>query len=78
MIDAPASRPVVARWLIVAGAALIALGVAAHYAPWLFTWFGRLPGDLRIESARGRVYIPFTSMIVISVLLTVLLHFLRR
>ncbi|MEX2481610.1 MAG: DUF2905 domain-containing protein [Gammaproteobacteria bacterium] len=66
------------RWLILAGVLLVALGVAVHYAPWLFTWFGRLPGDIRIDSARGRVFVPITSMIIVSVLLTVLLHFLRR
>jgi len=67
-----------ARWLIVGGAALIALGALLHYAPWLFHWFGRLPGDIRIESERSRVYVPVTSMIVVSVALTLLLHLFRR
>ncbi|HMV71080.1 MAG TPA: DUF2905 family protein, partial [Pseudomonadales bacterium] len=33
-----------ARWLIVAGMALLVLGIAMQYAPWLLGWFGRLPG----------------------------------
>jgi len=66
------------KWLIVIGAVLIAAGVLYHFAPWLFTWFGRLPGDIRIESEHSRVFIPITSMIVVSVVLSLILGFLRR
>jgi len=67
-----------ARWLIVAGAALLLLGIAWHCFPWLLSWFGRLPGDIRIESERSRVFIPITSMVILSVVLTVLINLLRR
>ncbi len=67
-----------ARWLIVAGAALLLLGIVWHYFPWLLNWFGRLPGDIRIESERSRVFIPITSMVILSVVLTVLINLLRR
>lgn len=64
---------------MVAGVVLVALGALIHVAPWLVTWFGHLPGDIRIETDRARVFIPVTSMIVLSVILTVLLNlFLRR
>ena len=66
------------RWLIFAGLALVALGAALHYAPWLLNWFGRLPGDIDIQSGRSRVFIPITSMIIVSVVITVLLNLLRR
>jgi len=66
------------RWLIVAGLVLVAIGAALHYAPWLLNWFGRLPGDIDIQSGRTRVVIPITSMIVVSVVITVLLNVLRR
>ncbi|MGE0483847.1 MAG: DUF2905 domain-containing protein [Gammaproteobacteria bacterium] len=66
------------KWLMAAGAALLALGLALHFAPWLFNWFGRLPGDIRIESARGRFYFPLTSMLVVSLVVNLLVHFLRR
>lgn len=67
-----------ARWLMIIGAALLLLGVALHYTPWLLNWFGRLPGDIRIESERSRVFIPITSMLVISLLLSLLVNLLRR
>ncbi|MBU0563318.1 MAG: DUF2905 domain-containing protein, partial [Gammaproteobacteria bacterium] len=58
--------------------ALLLLGIAWHYFPWLLSWFGRLPGDIRIESERSRVFIPITSMVILSVVLTVLINLLRR
>lgn len=60
--------------LMLLGFALVALGAALRYAPGLFSWFGTLPGDIRSEGASTRVFIPVTSMIVVSVVLTVLLN----
>jgi hypothetical protein len=37
------------------------------------SWFGRLPGDIRISSDNTRVYIPITSMLLVSVVLNVML-----
>ena len=67
-----------AKWFIVAGALLLLVGVALQYAPWLVNWFGRLPGDIRFEAGGTRVFIPFTSMIILSVVLTILVNVLRR
>lgn len=68
-----------ARWLIVAGGLLILLGLVLHFAPWLLAWFGRLPGDIRFETGRTKVFIPLTSMIIVSVLLTLVVNlFFRR
>lgn len=66
------------RWLIIAGFALVVLGSVLLFAPWLLNWFGRLPGDIRIESANGKIFIPITSMLIISVLLSLALSLLRR
>jgi len=67
-----------AKWLMITGALLLLLGVALHYAPGLLNWFGKLPGDIRIESERSRTFIPITSMIVLSVVLTILVNIFRR
>ncbi len=39
---------------------------------------GKLPGDIRIQGQSGTVFIPITSMIVISVVLSVGLNLLLR
>ncbi len=62
------------RWLIVLGALLILLGVVLYFLPRLFGWFGHLPGDIRIERDGVYVFIPLTSMLVVSVALTLLLN----
>ncbi len=55
------------------GAAIFLIGAILHFAPWLLNWFGRLPGDIRLENERGRIFIPLTSMIIISIVLSILI-----
>jgi hypothetical protein len=57
--------------LILAGVALLLIGLVVRFIPGAFAWFGNLPGDIRIEGENSRVFIPITSMIVVSVVLTV-------
>jgi hypothetical protein len=42
------------------------------------SWFGRLPGDIRISGENVHVYIPITSCLVLSLLLTIVLSLFRR
>lgn len=65
----------VPKWLIAIGCLLVVVGVLLHFFPNLFSWFGRLPGDIRMESGRSRIYFPITSMIIISVVLSLVLSF---
>lgn len=41
-------------------------------------WFGRLPGDVRVEGERSRVYFPIVSMLVLSVAITLIVSLIRR
>ena len=66
------------KLFILAGAGLLAIGLILHYAPWMLNWFGRLPGDIRIETENGKVFIPITSMLLVSIVLTLLVNFFRR
>ncbi|QSP94023.1 DUF2905 domain-containing protein [Marinobacter salinisoli] len=67
-----------ARWFIVAGILLILLGAILHFVPSALGWFGKLPGDVDIRSESGRVFVPITSMVVVSVLLTLLFNLFNR
>jgi len=60
--------------LIAIGVMLVIAGLLLWLAPAAFSWFGRLPGDIRIERDNVYVYIPITSMIVISLGLTLVLN----
>ncbi|WP_445359915.1 DUF2905 domain-containing protein [Microbulbifer sp. EKSA005] len=66
------------RWLIIAGIILVLVGVLLHFSPGLFSWFGRLPGDVRVESGRTRFYFPIVSMIIVSLVLSLLVNLFRR
>jgi hypothetical protein len=67
-----------ARWLMIMGALLLVTGALLHFAPWSLNWFGKLPGDIRIETEQGKIFIPITSMLIISVVLTVVLNIFKR
>ncbi|HET7468302.1 MAG TPA: DUF2905 domain-containing protein [Gemmatimonadales bacterium] len=65
------------------GPLLVGLGIALVLAGLLvwsgaLSWFGRLPGDVRIERESFHVYVPLVSMLVVSVALSLLLYLLRR
>jgi hypothetical protein len=66
-----------------AGGVLIAVGVAfalvgLAVSTGLLSWFGRLPGDIRIESDNVRVYVPLVSMLLVSVVISVALLVFNR
>jgi hypothetical protein len=64
--------------LLVVGLGAAAIVIGLLVASGALSWFGRLPGDIRIEGERTRVYLPLTSMILVSIVLTVLLSLFRR
>jgi hypothetical protein len=60
----------------VLGVLLVAAGLAW---PWLSKLpLGRLPGDIRIESEHGGFYFPITTCIIVSLVISLILWFLRR
>ena len=62
--------------LVVAGLGLVVVGLLVWVGA--FSWFGRLPGDIRVESGNTRVFAPLTSMLLLSVALSLGAWVLRR
>ncbi len=62
--------------LIVAGVALVVVGLLVISGG--LSWFGRLPGDIRIERGNVRFYYPLVSMLLVSLALTLILSLLRK
>lgn len=60
------------KLFLVLGLVFVVVGLALTYVPWLLNWFGSLPGDINIKTDTGRAFIPITSMIIVSILLTLL------
>jgi hypothetical protein len=64
------------KWLIGIGIALVILGILVTSGA--LTWFGRLPGDIRIEGESYRFYLPMTSMLIVSVAISLIVQIVRR
>jgi Protein of unknown function (DUF2905) len=61
--------------ITMAGIAIVVVGILLWAGG--LSWFGRLPGDIRIERGNVRVYVPVVSMLLISVVASILLSVLR-
>lgn len=66
------------KLFIVAGVMLVVIGLLLTYAPNALRWFGRLPGDIRIENEHGGFYFPLASMIIISIVLSIIFSLFGR
>jgi uncharacterized membrane protein len=64
--------------ILVIGLGVIVILVGLVMLAGGLNWFGRLPGDIRIERDGTRVFIPITTMILISIVLSLLLAVVRR
>ena len=64
------------KWLLIIGAVIMVVGLLVQTG-WL-GWFGRLPGDIRIERPNVSFYFPITSMLIVSAVLTLLAYLIRR
>ena len=71
--------PQLGKLLVLVGLAVAAFGAVIWLGGGnLFSWFGRLPGDIRIERPGFRLYAPLVSMLLVSLLLSALLWLWRR
>jgi cytosine/uracil/thiamine/allantoin permease len=68
----------IARFLVIAGIALILIGGGVYLAAKFGIPLGRLPGDIRIEGKNGSFYFPVVSSILISVIVTIVLNIISR
>ena len=63
-----------AQWLIGIGLLIAAVGVVM----WLGVPIGRLPGDIVIRRENATFYLPITTCIVVSLLLTLVGQLFRK
>ena len=62
--------------LIVVGLGIALIGLLVWSGG--LSWFGRLPGDIRIERETVHIYIPLVSMFLLSVVLSLIMYLLNR
>ncbi|HEV8131056.1 MAG TPA: DUF2905 domain-containing protein [Acidobacteriota bacterium] len=72
-----------AKLLMVAGLILLLIGGLWYFADYFagsgpLSRLGRLPGDINIRRGHWNVYIPITSCILLSIILTLIFSLFRR
>jgi hypothetical protein len=67
----------IGRALVVIGVFITVLGAIMLLTPRV-PWLGRLPGDIVIHRDDLTIYIPLTTMLLVSVLLSVVLSVIGR
>ncbi len=71
----------VGKALLAAGILLALLGawiLLSGRVPSLPSWLGRLPGDLSFERRNVRIYLPITTSLLLSLVLTLLFWLFSR
>lgn len=68
--------PDLGRVFVLIGLLVVVIGLLAWAGA--LSWFGHLPGDIRIERPTVRVYVPLVSMLLVSVVVGILLALFRR
>ena len=63
--------------LIALGLVITAAGILLILTPKI-PWLGKLPGDILVKRDNFRIYVPITTCIVISIVLTLILYLFRK
>ena len=58
------------KYIMMAGALVILVGVLVYFFHDKLNWIGRLPGDIRVEKENFKFYFPITTMILLSLLVS--------
>jgi hypothetical protein len=68
----------IGKAIIFFGVTIIIIGFIIWLAGDKLKFLGRLPGDIRIERENYRVYIPITTMILVSLLFSLILWLIQK
>jgi hypothetical protein len=66
------------KTLIIVGIILVIAGVIIYFAGNKLNWIGHLPGDINIVKENVRIFIPITTMILISAVLSLIFYLFRK
>jgi hypothetical protein len=65
------------KWIIVFGLVVTGIGVLVYFFHDKLQWFGNLPGDIKIKKENVQIFIPITSMLLLSLALSLMLWLFR-
>jgi hypothetical protein len=68
----------IGKTLIIIGIILVIAGAIVYFAGNRLSWLGHLPGDINIVRENVRIFIPITTMILISAVLSLIMYLIRK
>lgn len=68
----------IGKTVVLIGALILVAGLIIWFLGDKLRFLGNLPGDIRIERENYRIYIPVTTMILVSVVLTFIMWAVQR
>jgi len=66
------------KYIIGFGVLVVVTGIVIYFFHDKLNWFGRLPGDIRVEKQNFKFYFPITTMILLSLLITLIVNVIKR
>ena len=69
---------VLGKIIIFVGLILILLGVIIFVLGNKISFFGNLPGDIRIEKNNYKIYFPITSLLLFSIFINFLIYLIKK
>lgn len=66
------------KLLIFTGILLLTSGLIIYFFENKLGWFGNLPFDFKYESRKTKIFAPFGSMIIVSLVLSFLFNFFYK
>jgi hypothetical protein len=67
----------ISKTLIVLGCVLIVFGLVWHFTGGKIP-LGNLPGDIKIENDNTKIYVPITTSIILSGILSLILYLIKK
>ena len=68
----------IGKTIVLIGALILIAGLIIWFLGDKLRFLGNLPGDIRIERENSRIYIPVTTMLLLSVVLTFIMWVVQR
>jgi hypothetical protein len=71
----------IGKIILIAGVILIIIGllmILLNDKLSLFGWFGKLPGDIRIERPNFKFYFPIVSLLIVTAVLNLLIYVFKK
>lgn len=62
-----------AKYIIIIGVVITILGIVYYFFADHLKWIGNLPGDIRVERDNFKFYFPFTTMLLFTIMINVLI-----